>query len=637
MDFFGQQDHARRQSRTLVLLFALAVLAIVLAVNLVMALLWIWSHGGHLGGPHVYPAGFFATNTGVALGLIGGGTLIEMFNLRTGGEAVAQMAGGRQVLPASYDWQERRLLNVVEEMALASGIACPKVYVLDREEAINAFAAGYQPNEAVIAVTRGALDRLTRDELQGVIAHEFSHILNGDIGLNLRLIGVLFGIQMIAGFGQHLMWYGARNWSGKALDRSSGPGHAILYVVGLALFVVGYLGILFSRLIKSALSRQREFLADASAIQFTRNRDGIGGALRKIGGLSQAIGLGSAIRHPNAEQLSHLFLGAARPNLLAGLFASHPPLAERLRRIYGRNVALLDAPELPAEAPPAAERLPDLAFFTSLQAPAATTAVGAAPAAFPSQLDWALRDLHAAPALVYALLLGCGAERELQLRLLKTAAPVQAQWVTALAPAFTTLPAAARLPLLDRAMPTLKLLPQAGRDALLATAGELIAADQKVTLAEFVLQTILSRRLAADAGRSVPVRFAQPAALAAEVLLLFSLVAHSAAAAGNDAAEIVFLRAADALPQLRLTAAHLLPVAAIGWTQVKSALDRLNQLAPLAKPALIKALLAAASGQDGIAVAAADLLRAICAAIDAPVPPAISATYAAFQAPDLYF
>jgi Zn-dependent protease with chaperone function len=652
MDFFEQQDHARRQSRTLALLFMLAVVAIVLAVNFVLALLWIWSHGGHFAAPQAYPAGFFATNTGVALGLIGGGTLIEMFNLRAGGEAVAQMAGGRQVLPSSYDWQERRLLNVVEEMALASGISCPKVYVLDREEAINAFAAGYQPNEAVVAVTRGALDRLTREELQGVVAHEFSHILNGDIGLNLRLIGVLFGIQMIAGFGQHLMWHGARNWSGKALDRSSGPGHAILYVVGLALFVVGYLGILCSRLIKSALSRQREFLADASAIQFTRSRDGIGGALRKIGGLSQAIGLGSAIRHPNAEQLSHLFLGAARQNLLAGLFASHPPLAERLRRIYGRNVALLDAPELPPDLA-ATARLPDLPFNALAPAAAApgvaalpvaavssntaAPAAAAAPAVFPSQLDWALRDLHAAPALVYALLLGQGADRDLQLRLLKTAAPVQAQWTAALATAITALPPAARLPLLDRAMPTLKLLPQAGCDALLATVAKLIAADQKVTLAEFVLQTILSRRLALDAGRAVPVRFGQPAALAAEVALLFSLLAHSIAAAGSEDAASVFLRAAEALGQPRLTTAQLLPVAAIGWREVSQALERLNQLAPLAKPLVIKALLAAAMREEQILLPAADLLRAICAALDAPVPPAISASYAALQAPDLHF
>src|ERR1700716_3746702 len=201
MNFFEQQHHARRQTTTLVILFALAVVTIVVAVNAVAALLWIWAQGGTLSGPNSYPRSFFAANTLITLGLITGGTLIETFNLRDGGDAVAQMAGGRMVSPASQDLQERRLLNVVAEMALASGIACPNVYVLDREDAINAFAAGYNQNEAVVAVTRGTLSRLTRDELQGVVGHEFSHILNGDMRLNVRLIGVLYGIQMIAGFG----------------------------------------------------------------------------------------------------------------------------------------------------------------------------------------------------------------------------------------------------------------------------------------------------------------------------------------------------------------------------------------------------------------------------------------------------
>ncbi len=329
------------------LLFALAVVAIVAAVNLALALIWIWANGEPLAGSHDYPAGFFATNTLVTLALIGGGTLIQSWNLRDGGDAVARMAGGRPVLPASRDLAERRLLNVVEEMALAAGIACPKVYLLDKEEAINAFAAGHNPNEAVIAVTRGALKRLNRDELQGVVGHEFSHILNGDMRLNVNLIGVLFGIQMVAGFGRTLMEFGGRVWGRRGRDEKGASGQAIVVVIGLVLFVVGYIGIFFGRLIKAAVSRQREFLADASAVQFTRNPDGIGGALRKIGGLARNDGPGSRIAHPNAEQLSHLFLGAAQPRLAGGWLATHPPLAERLRRIYGRSVELLDAPEIP--------------------------------------------------------------------------------------------------------------------------------------------------------------------------------------------------------------------------------------------------------------------------------------------------
>ncbi len=307
--------------------------------------------------------------------------LIEIVNLRDGGEAVAKMAGGRQVSPATRDVQERRLLNVVEEMALAAGIACPKVYLLEREDSINAFAAGYNPNEAVLAVTQGTLRRLTRDELQGVVGHEFSHILNGDMRLNVRLIGVLFGIQMIAGFGQHLLDFAARTGGARSRDDKGPSLQVVMLVLGVALFVIGYIGIFFGRLIKSAVSRQREFLADASAIQFTRNPDGIGNALRKIGGLSRSDAAAASIHHPNAEMLSHLFLSAARPNLWSGLFATHPPIAERLRRIYGRSIDLLDAPELPVEFS-SAEQLPDIPYVACGFTEAALWPV-AAPAAMP--------------------------------------------------------------------------------------------------------------------------------------------------------------------------------------------------------------------------------------------------------------
>ena len=347
MDFFEQQDQAHRQSRKLLFLFMLALVAIVLAVNASLALIWIWRSGASLAGQHVYPRGFFVTNTVLTLLFIGAGTLFEMFRLRDGGDAVALLAGGRLVMPSSVDVLERRLLNVVEEMALASGIACPRVYIMDDEQAINAFAAGYHQNQAVLAVTRGSLTRLSRDELQGVIGHEFSHIMNGDMRMNVKLIGVLFGIQMIATLGQELMYWGTRFGSSRSRDEKGPPLQLILLALGAALFVIGYVGIFFGRLIKSAVSRQREFLADASSVQFTRNPDGIGGALRKIGGLTRSNDCGARIDNPHAEQLSHMFLGAARPNLLSGLFATHPPLTERLRRVYGKSVDFLDASELP--------------------------------------------------------------------------------------------------------------------------------------------------------------------------------------------------------------------------------------------------------------------------------------------------
>ncbi|GAA4021787.1 M48 family metallopeptidase [Actimicrobium antarcticum] len=636
MNFFAQQEQARQQTRTLLILFALAVTAIVLAVNAAATLLWIWFEGSNFAGPHTYPRYFFFTNTALTLGLIGGGTLIELFNLREGGDAVAQMVGGRLVARATSDAQERRLLNVVEEMAVASAVACPKVYLLDREESINAFAAGYNPNEAVVAVTRGTLIRLTRDELQGVIAHEFSHILNGDMRMNVRLIGVLFGIQMLAGFGQHLMEFGGRVWARRERDEKGPPVQLVLFVAGLVLFVIGYIGIFFGRLIKSAVSRQREFLADASAVQFTRNPDGIGGALQKIGGLSRDNELGSQIRHPNAEQLSHLFLGAARAGLVDGLFATHPPIAERLQRIFGRRVALRDAPPL-QQVELAAPRLPDLAFAPVSVAEAAEAA--AVPALLPmssgvaamplpgAELDSALRDPHAARALVFALLLAPELNRSAQDEILDACQSPQTALVRHLAHQLDAVPASARLPILDLAMPALKQLSQPERDSLLRTASALIAADQRVTLAEFVLQTILTRRLDLHAGRSVPVRFDHLGALRNELALLLSLMAHVAA---TDAPAAAFLRGAQRCTGLSLAASDLLVITAIDFDEVSAALERVLQLAPLAKPALLKALVAVAGDTTpgGLPIDVADLLRAICSAIDAPLPPAVAASYA---------
>lgn len=627
MNFFAQQEHARRQTRMLVILFALAVLAIVAAVNLVLALVWSWTQTGAVFGIREWPRGFFATNTGVTLALIAAGTLIEMFNLRDGGDAVAKMAGGRRVSPSTTDLRERRLLNVVEEMAIASGIAAPKVYLLDREVSINAFAAGYNPDEAVVAVTHGALTRLSRDELQGVVGHEFSHILNGDMRLNIRLIGLLAGIQMIAGFGRHLIDFG-RYGSARDDRRKQGSARAALVLTGLGLLVVGYIGVFFGRLIKAAVSRQREFLADASAVQFTRNADGLGNALRKIAGLSRSMEPGSRIEHPNAEQLSHLFLGAPGRALAAGWLATHPPVEERLRRIYGRSVMPLEAPELPPPVAQAAE-LPDIPYEAAGFGPAiAAVAHSPAtdPAVLPAEIDAALRHPEPACDLVHALLLERGPGRAAQLSML---APPRAKMAGLLAARIADLPQSARLPLLDLAMPALKELDAAGRAELLASVARLIAADQRITLAEFVVQTVLVRRLSPHAGRAVPVRYEELSAISDACRVLLSMVAHVGAAAGNGSAEKRYSEGAARLPQAGLPSEGPMAVAALEFPRVSEALEQAHQLAPLAKPLLIKALLVAA-GQP-LSPQGADLLRAICAALEAPAPEAVSDTYPHFH------
>ena len=650
MNFFEHQENARKTSKRLVVLFVLAVIAVVIAVNVVGAFVYLTFLGGNgslrlVGG---LPNGFFLTTTLVTVGLIGGGTWLEMQRLAAGGEAVARMVGARAVDPSTRDLLERRLVNVVEEMAIASGVTVPRVYIMDDEPGINAFAAGHAVNDAVIAVTRGTLTRLTRDELQGVIAHEFSHILNGDMRLNIRLIGVLFGLTMIATFGRFLM-----EMSRGSRDSKGGAG--ALIVAGLALFVIGYIGVFFGRLIKAGVSRSREFLADASAVQFTRNPDGIGGALRKIGGLADGRDPGSAIRHAHAETLSHLFLGAARRNFASGLLATHPPLAERVKRIYGRALGFAAAPELPvALALAGAGRNADLAPLpfprsdvvvpspiASLVANAGNSAPALPPvaetighpvmrAAPPATLDELLAHVGLVDAVsdstrAQLLALGLLVDKEQPMQddqrtlLVQALGAAAAQEVERLHGVAQRLPPGARLPVLDLLVPTLRRLPLATCERLLMLGHGLIHADGRLTLAEFLLFTVLKRRIGAPGRRAPLVRYGAVADVAGDAALVLSLIASVRARAEEpQAMERAYSAALTLLPGVD---APMVARDALSLDAVDAALDRLNQLKPLAKPAFIKACTAAAFSGGATTWKAASCLRTVCAALDAPLPP----------------
>jgi len=638
MNFFEHQEAARRMSRRLVVLFLLAVIAIVLAVNVTATFVYL----GFLAPP--LPRGFYLTNTLVTLLMIGAGTWWETARLASGGEAVAQMIGARRVDPSTRDLLERRLLNVVEEMALASGTPVPRLYVMDNEMSINAFAAGHSLHDAVIAVTRGTLTRLNRDELQGVIGHEFSHILNGDMRLNIRLIGVLFGLLMLSMFGRFMLEIGRGS-------RDSRGALAVLVFAGVALWILGFVGVFFGRLIKAAVSRQREYLADASSVQFTRNPDGIGGALRKIGGLTQGREPGSRIAHPNAETLSHLFLGAAKPSFVSGLFATHPPLAERIKRVYGRDLPMLPANELPL-----AEALGEVAVQSAADEPlpypgdggiAATASPLAALVTEPASgeqvanaigsaaangvalaqaakrpppsgaLELALVDTSQAQLVVLALLIEkdkpfSGQQRQLVAEAYGTEA---AQQVDAFHETIQRMEPGLRLPLLDRAGPTLLKLGASVRERLLLIVHGLIRADGRITLQEFLLFTVLKRRIGRDANRPVAVRFAGLEALQTEVGLVMSLLACVRLPERPEHAYNAGV--------LRLTGIEppRVPTEAIELDAVSRALDRLNQLAPLEKPRFVKACSAVAFVDGETHWKAASCLRTICAALDAPLPP----------------
>ncbi len=333
MNFFEAQERARKSSRLLVWWFILAVIGVIVVIYLSVALLWplygARTDGGSLPteaqGVNLWNPELFLWTAVLVGGTVLIGSLTKLSQLSGGGKIVAQNLGGRAVEPDTYDPYERRLLNVVEEMAIASGVPVPEVWIMDGEPGINAFAAGTDPANAVIGVTRGTLERLNRAELQGVVAHEFSHILNGDMKLNIRLMGWIFGLVMISVVGRFLM-ESLRHFRGSRDSKNGGGLVFALLIGGLILWLVGSVGVLFARMIQAAISRQREFLADASAVQFTRLPDGISGALKKIGGFREH----GRITAPAAAEARHMFFAGSSLN---SLMATHPPLEQRIKAI----------------------------------------------------------------------------------------------------------------------------------------------------------------------------------------------------------------------------------------------------------------------------------------------------------------
>lgn len=422
VDFFKAQDQARRNTKLLVLLFGLAVFCLLLLTNLLILITlgFLSTEQSQLlfspSDPHWWSALPWSLICGTSLGillLIGIVVALKRAELRHGGQVVAKALGGSRLDHVQANSRQRMLLNVVEEMAIAAGVPVPPVYIMP-ESGINAFAAGYSPADAVIGITEGCLNQLNRDQLQGVVAHEFSHILNGDMRMNIRLIALLQGILFIGHAGYYLLRSG-RTAAAVSIgsSRSKNNNGGGIFVLALGLMVLGYLGSFFGNLIKAAVSRQREYLADASAVQFTRNPQGIAGALKAIGAVGSS---GSRVKHPNADEMSHLFFGEAISRWTS-LFATHPPLAERIKRIdpawLGKFPAAVNQQDVePEQSTVTGNSAGVSAGISALSASpnrkAPTTAGGPAHqmlAAIPELLRQSSRHAPSAPALVCACLI----------------------------------------------------------------------------------------------------------------------------------------------------------------------------------------------------------------------------------------
>ncbi|KAB8188542.1 M48 family metalloprotease [Lysobacter maris] len=623
MNFFEHQAAARRHSFRLIVLFGLAVLGIVLAVDLAVAV---------VAGPDPGPILLASVAT---LAVIGLGSLFRIASLGGGGEPVAQQLGGVPVPEDTQDLNLRRLRNVVEEIAIASGVPVPKIYVLEHEAAINAFAAGYTTSDAVIAVTRGALERLNRDELQGVIAHEFSHILNGDMRLNIRLIGVLFGIMMISLIGRKVLTHG--HYAGRR-------GAVAVIAAALVAMAIGGIGLFFGRMIKAGVSRSRERLADASAVQFTRQTTGLAGALKKIGGLHDGSRLAA---RGEAEEVSHMLFGDGVG--LSGWFATHPSLVERIQALepdfrpeqlealsqrwvaappngLEEDVQMGLAPAGPPPLPGAGgeQRIAPREVVDQVAHPGADDYLraDAIVAAMPEALREIARQRDRVVPLLLGLLMDTRPEiagkqvEEISTRLGRVIAE-QARHLrqTVLHDLHPML----RLPLAAMAFPVLRLRPRPELDGFLDAANAMVYADGQVSLFEYCLARLLAVQVreSLDPSRYLRMGRRKATGVRHEFATLLAVVAQ-AGHADEAAAKRAYLAGLN-----RVLPRDHLPYAppASGVVALDEVWEPLDALDPLAKQVLIEAI-TDAIGHDGrVSVAEAELLRTICGVLHCPLPP----------------
>ncbi|TVP46637.1 MAG: peptidase [Halomonas sp.] len=640
MDFFTAQDQARRKTGRLVVLLVLAVLALIAVATLAIAIALQLMDGGQPAGQaqladqgllSALSVELVAGVAGAVLVIVVLGGLFKRSQLRRGGRVVAEALGGREINLNTRDADERRILNVVEEMAIASGTPVPSVYVLE-EESINAFAAGYQTNDAVIGITRGTIRNLTRDELQGVVAHEFSHILHGDMRLNMRLISILHGILLIGLLGGMLLRsMRFRRVGGGKRDNSG----AVILALGAVLMLIGYAGTFFGNLIKSAVSRQREYLADASAVQFTRNPKGIGNALVKIGSHTQ----GSNLQAAQAAEFSHLFFSQGVRLGFSQMMATHPPLNDRIKRVMpswdGRFEATMptqqeqnetsDSDEAAARVEPGMRSATLAAVLTGASAQTAINSMGqpdqrhlsqarATLDALPKQLKTAAHEPYAARALMYALLLSEDQGiREHQLEALqKTALPDVYHELMKHAPEVMRLDVQLRLPLIELALPALRSLSVEQVQHFRLCMERLMSADGQVSLLEWTLYQLVLNNLSEQDNGPANLKLDD---VQRECQVLLGVLA----AAGQDAP--VEINAALSAAESELPFALTAPGDVNDMRGLSLAVDRLRRLRPMQKPALLQAMARCIEHSGVIRPAEAELFRAVADILDCPMPP----------------
>jgi Zn-dependent protease with chaperone function len=650
-NFFARQRDARRSCRNQLLLFALAVFIIVLVTSMAIRLAWYLyvitqahtlinyeeaqRYQQKLASFTFFDPAFFIFMSMAIVVVILAANLIKMSTLQKGGGAVAEMLGGRAISTATTDQAERRLMNVVEEMAIASGIPVPQVYVIDSENNINAFAAGLEIADSAVAVTKGTLNKLTRDELQGVIGHEFSHILNGDARLNVQLIGILFGIMFMGIVGRQILSKG----------RFSARMGLPVIVAGGCLMVIGYLGSFMGRVMQCAVSRQKEFLADASAVQFTRNPLGLAGALKKIGGSA----FGSQISSPAARQASHLFFGESHPNKLFAFLATHPPLAERIRLLdpsFDGNF-----PKMEEDAPGAKPQYSTPFWGTSrwgtkLQVPAGSPLLSILAAevvhhvgnpskenieqsrtfldSIPEEIAETVKSPQGAASVIYALLMNGDAHlRSSQLSCLERAMVVRGQTdnILKIAGQLSGLQQNLRLPLIELAMPALKGLTSMEKRNFLLILHTCVNTDGCVSLFELSVLWILERYLNPSEELFRSVTIFSFSGIGLDIVILLQALACTGNATDRVKAEKAFHAGLARIPELVARKPVFDFEVIASYTRVNQALNRLIDASFKIRESVIDACAHCAFSDQNVTVEERELLRVIALALQCPLPP----------------
>jgi Zn-dependent protease with chaperone function len=634
MNFFKAQDKARRNTKRLVFLFILAVISLVILTNLLLIGVVTFMDTGESDSFITVFKIYFTQDAvivisiGVSL-LIILGSIYKVSALSKGGQAIAEMLGGQLIPQSTANHEERRLLNIVEEMSIAAGMPIPKVYLLN-ESSINAFAAGKSHSNAVIGVTRGALSQLSRDELQGVIAHEFSHILNGDMKLNLRLIGILHGILLIGIIGE----YAIRSMRFSSGNKKGGGGAIIL--IGIGLMVIGYAGTFFGKWIKASVSRQREFLADASAVQFTRNKDTIAGALKKIGGLDE----GSLLESPSASEYSHAYFASGVNVFLESMFATHPPLKERIKQIDpGWNGRFISPKPVATEsktskekASSAAEMVITAAMFTATEQ--AISQIGTINdsnieyaqqliLAIPESLRIAAQSAYSARAVIYTLLIREQKNKNETWALLKKHADDAVPELTKeLFSESVNLDERLILPLLELCVNGLRELSQNQYEQFKFTVTEIITSDKTIDLNEWVIQRQVLQQLDEHFSLRKPAKekYAYLGAVKKDAEIILSLIAY--AEHKDDSSDALAKQAFDlGKKEIGAFAFNITPKEELSLKTLNEALDQLMQLKPLLKPRLLKACAAIILADGKTTRKGIELFRILSISLDCPVPP----------------